>query len=306
MVQSGLSIPNLFSSILGSEHLFFIHYHIIRTLVTVSVHACLPIGYYIFMGLFSSELRLFHLNEINIYWKIYLNFSILFTVLLFSIVYYWKVNSFVNHPIVLKLKKYTSNNSTTWNTIANQINIEFRRVDKFQTGGLFNRVYVTDNWLIKCNLYTIDICKNDDLELTLTHANEIHLTQDGSPSAQYLHILVKSTNNKQKPFYIKLNSLEYKDFNDKLNKPIREATDIIIKQSLPEQFLDAFRFQISENAKIDLKREDVETCVGCMRKQADVKLIKNCDGDCVQCFCRPMWCLECLGKWFAYRQDQSK
>lgn len=27
---------------------------------------------------------------------------------------------------------------------------------------------------------------------------------------------------------------------------------------------------------------------------------------CVQCFCRPMWCLECMGKWFASRQDQQR
>lgn len=47
-----------------------------------------------------------------------------------------------------------------------------------------------------------------------------------------------------------------------------------------------------------------------MKKQANVKLVKNCteieSGECRVCSCRPMWCLECMGKWFAYRQDQSE
>ena len=58
-----------------------------------------------------------------------------------------------------------------------------------------------------------------------------------------------------------------------------------------------------------------------MQKESDVKLQKHCSGagegeqggggepaggpSCVQCFCRPMWCLECMGKWFASRQDQQ-
>ncbi len=67
-----------------------------------------------------------------------------------------------------------------------------------------------------------------------------------------------------------------------------------------------------------------------MRRSADVKLKKSCEvsSDCQECRCKPMWCLQCkfisvlsglcrsqvviveyflgLGKWFAYRQDQSQ
>lgn len=270
--------------------MFFIYHHMLRILVTLIVHSLLPLGYFLFMGTFS-DLDLFNLPSLSLFWFAYLQVSILFAVFMLSLCYYWKQNDFSNHPVACKLSKFASN----WKQIANQINIEYRRVDKFQAGSLFNRVYVTDNWLIKVSLYSIDFCLNDNVDLTLTHANEVSLTQDGSPSTQYLHILVKSTDNEIKPFYIRLNSLEYKDFNDKLNKPIREACDIIIKQSLPDQFLDAFRQQIGENLRFNLKREEVETCVGCMRKLADVKLVKNCDqtGDCSECFCRPMWCLEC-------------
>ena len=56
--------------------------------------------------------------------------------------------------------------------------------------------------------------------------------------------------------------------------------------------------------------KDLDTCIGCLQTNVDVKLVKNCDapesGQCRVCFCRPMWCLECLGKWFASRQDQAR
>lgn len=64
--------------------------------------------------------------------------------------------------------------------------------------------------------------------------------------------------------------------------------------------------------------QELENCIGCMQKESDVKLQKHCREEnqeggreppegppCVQCFCRPMWCLECMGKWFASRQDQQ-
>ena len=56
--------------------------------------------------------------------------------------------------------------------------------------------------------------------------------------------------------------------------------------------------------------QDLESCIGCMQKTANVKLQKLCaspqEGSCVQCYCRPMWCLECMGKWFASRQNQQE
>jgi E3 ubiquitin-protein ligase TM129 len=46
--------------------------------------------------------------------------------------------------------------------------------------------------------------------------------------------------------------------------------------------------------------------------EANIKLIRRCtltnnlDQDCQPCRCRPMWCIDCIGKWFAHRQDQNK
>lgn len=254
-IQSlGFSIPSLFSSWLGSEQLCFVHHHIMRICITVFIHSMIPLGYYLFMGICMPEMDLFNLFEISIYWRIYLTVSIMVLIGFGTLVYYWTMNDFVNHPICIKLK---SIRNSSWKQIANEINVEFRHIDKFSTGTLFNRVYLTDNWLIKVNLYTLYICDNQSVELVLTHSKEVNLTIDGSPSIQYLAILVKplDATSTIKPFYIHLNSLEYKDFTDKLQAPIRQACDIIIKQSLPEQFLDAFREHVFLNPVYRAKRD---------------------------------------------------
>lgn len=46
--------------------------------------------------------------------------------------------------------------------------------------------------------------------------------------------------------------------------------------------------------------------MACLQEDASVKLVKLCDEEeCNHCFCRPLWCLSCLAKWFSARQDQS-
>ncbi|XP_077861519.1 transmembrane protein 129-like, partial [Saccoglossus kowalevskii] len=109
-----------------------------------------------------------------------------------------------------------------------------------------------------------------------------------------------------------LNSGEYSDLREKLSAPIRNARNIVIHQSLSDQFLEAFREQVGLNPVYILPPEhaDLEPCIGCMQSTANIKLQKLCDepntGDCIQCYCRPMWCLECMSKWFASRQNQNE
>lgn len=51
-----------------------------------------------------------------------------------------------------------------------------------------------------------------------------------------------------------------------------------------------------------------------MQVQPNIKLQKNCVdgihgselGNCNNCYCRPMWCVDCMAKWFASRQNQDE
>lgn len=53
-VSAGLTIQNIFSGILGSEEMNFIHYHIRRSTVTIVVHSLLPLG--------MNKCTLFYIN----------------------------------------------------------------------------------------------------------------------------------------------------------------------------------------------------------------------------------------------------
>lgn len=67
------------------------------------------------------------------------------------------------------------------------------------------------------------------------------------------------------------------------------------------------RFFHSQNLQ-----EISDLCFACMLAQPNVKLHKSCpavapnDGECTNCYCRPMFCVDCMAKWFASRQDQDE
>ena len=82
------------------------------------------------------------------------------------------------------------------------------------------------------------------------------------------------------------------------------------KKYIHLEFVEIFREHVEQNPKAEV--EEVESCIGCMTVPAEIKLIRRCENSensenpCVSCYCRPMWCLQCLGKWFAMRQDQNR
>lgn len=106
----------------------------------------------------------------------------------------------------------------------------------------------------------------------------------------------------------RLNSTEYGELCEKLQAPIRSAANVVIHQSLGDLFLETFASLVEVNPAYSMpSSQELEPCIGCMQTRASVKLVKTCQepaiGECQQCYCRPMWCLTCMGKWFASRQD---
>lgn len=50
----------------------------------------------------------------------------------------------------------------------------------------------------------------------------------------------------------RLNSLEYRDFKEKLKDPIRNARNIVIHQNLSDRFVEAFKAQVEQNPRYHL------------------------------------------------------
>ena len=308
--SGGLTIQNLFQSFLGSEQIDFVGYHIRRTTVTVVCHSALPLGHYILGGAFSEDLNVFNLYHSGLIVKVY--FTITLSVLLFGccLAAFWSWNNCVYHPLVRVLGSYTG----PWRATASSVNIEFRRIDKFcsrtSIGG--SKIYVTDSWIIKTSAYRIDLAHQQNVHLTIQRSEDHAMSFESQTPVQFLWIKVQSINLAVKPFILRVNSTEYGDIKDKLQSPVRNARNVVIHQTLSDQFLAAFGERVEANQQYFLPSDapQPEGCVGCMAHVSNIKLMKMCsdpgDGECQQCYCRPMWCFQCMGKWFASRQDQKR
>ncbi|XP_018410267.1 PREDICTED: E3 ubiquitin-protein ligase TM129 [Nanorana parkeri] len=307
--SAGITVQNLLSGWLGSEDLSFIHYHIRRTTATVLVHSLLPLGYYVGMCFAAPENNLYYVYTASEGWKAFALMAVALPTLMSLLALYWSQKRWSNHPLARTLAHHALPRSG-WRVVASSINTEFRRIDKFATGVPGARVIVTDTWVMKVTTYRVYVAQQQDIHLTVTESRQHELTPDSNTPIQFITIRVASINPNVRPFDIRLNSTEYGELKEKLHAPIRNAANVVIHQTLSDLFLETFRSLVEANSFYQLpSSQELEPCIGCMQTSANIKLVKNChepnDGECQQCYCRPMWCLTCMGKWFASRQDQQ-
>ncbi|XP_014666192.1 PREDICTED: E3 ubiquitin-protein ligase TM129-like isoform X2 [Priapulus caudatus] len=263
--------------------------------------------YYIGLGYTSPGLQLFNLGKTSYLWIGFLCCSLLIVLVATLTVLYWYKNNWSKHPISKTLERH----GNRWYAVASDINIEYRRITKFTSILGQTKVYITDSWIVKVSTYNMDIAYQSDVHLTLHDTDSHAISHENMGPVQYVSITVSSIRDGVHPFSIRLNSNDYNDLQTKIQAPIRNARNIVIHQSLSDKFLDAFQNQVALNEKYSVPADmELEQCIGCMQTTSDVKLTKRCDdatsGDCVQCYCRPMWCRQCMGKWFASRQDQER
>ncbi|XP_075713039.1 E3 ubiquitin-protein ligase TM129 isoform X2 [Rhinoderma darwinii] len=307
--SAGITVQNLLSAWLGSEDVAFIHYHVRRTTATLLVHSLLPLGYYIGMCFAAPEKQLYYFYTASEGWKLLALVAVILPTITGFLALYWSQKRWRNHPLARTLSHHALPQSD-WRVVASSINTEFRRIDKFATGVPGARVIVTDTWVMKVTTYKVYVAQQQDIHLTVTESRQHELSPDSNTPVQFITIRVASINASVKPFDIRLNSTEYGELREKLHAPIRNAANVVIHQTLSDMFLDTFRSLVEANNVYELpSNQEVESCIGCMQTNANIKLVKYCqepnEGECQQCYCRPMWCLTCMGKWFASRQDQQ-
>ncbi|KAL8624098.1 hypothetical protein ACOMHN_036101 [Nucella lapillus] len=312
-VSAGITIQHIFSSYLGSEDMTFIQYHVKRSTVTMLVHSLFPLGYLVGLGLFAPELSIWELTGC---WQILFTACVALPLVVGACLLYWQQDNWERHPVATQLAQLGSGQG--WRDVASAINTEFRRIDKFASGTHGRRLYVTDSWILKTTTYYVYVAHQNDIHLMLETSEDHPLSYENSVATQYLNIAVRRVEPHLNDFSIRLNALEYSDLRTKLQAQVQNARNIMVRQSLSDQFLDAFHSTVSENPVFPVQvNMELEPCIGCMQKESNVKLQRQCVGEenagaaaggenpCVQCFCRPMWCQDCMGKWFASRQDQQ-
>ncbi|VDK44470.1 unnamed protein product [Anisakis simplex] len=176
---------------------------------------------------------------------------------------------------------------------------------------------MTNSWILNVTNYSLICAQVSDVTLEAVRADEhpiSHHERSGGP-AQFLDIEVRSITKKFEPFIVRIQSGQFQDMRDKLNKPIGLAQQVVLKQSINDQFVDVFHVQVEMNEKYSYAHtEELEPCLGCATKKANVKISKCCLNTyansenlpfCTQCFCRPMWCETCMARIFAAKQDRN-
>ncbi|XP_071947963.1 E3 ubiquitin-protein ligase TM129-like [Antedon mediterranea] len=306
--SAGLTIQNIFSEWLGSENLDFVRYHIKRSTATILFHSILPLGYFLgYCFCLSNYDIILQPWKLPFTWQIATVISVILPIVASLLYFYWSRNDWKTHPIAVRV----GHHGDSWQSIAAQIDVEFRRIDKFQTGPPGRRVIVTDSWVLQTSAYTLDIAQQEDVHLNTLESQNFNYTDESPVGVQFISLKVLSVNQNISPFVIRINAAEYSDFKAKLRTPIINVRNVIIQETLTERFSEAFREQVISNGvyRLTAGSEAPVSCIGCMQVQANIKLTKRCDedngGDCVSCNCRPMWCLTCMSKWFASRQNQD-
>lgn len=316
VASAGLTIEALLGQWLGSESITFIQYHMRRTAVTCIAHTLLLPGYVVTLMKAEPWVCDFLAVQFHPQASILLLLASLLPAAVVSwIVADWWRDGWRRHPLTAGLSIYAPNNSReAWKSVAADVNTEFRRVDKFTSGASsVYRVVATDNWLLKVTNYQVQLIHLRDAVLSLEGSHTTHGPAPATPTpSQLLTIKVVPVREGVPAFSIRLSSMEFGELERKVVNPVVNARNIVIQQSLSDFFLESFTQTISLNPPATLPTIERHMCFGCQQTPANVRLERRCDATsgesnnrCQECHCRPMWCVSCLGKWFASRQDQQ-
>ena len=162
-------------------------------------------AYYFGLVLFSqqSDHSYWPPWQLGFYWKLYLVSSLILGWLSLTLIFYWSRKNWSKHPIAHILHHHAQAN-TSWQAVASDIDVEFRRIDKFTTGAHGRRLIVTDSWLMMTSTYFVHIAHQSDIHLTLVASQEHELSHESNVGVQYLTIQVISVNQQVQPFTIRL------------------------------------------------------------------------------------------------------
>ena len=307
---AGITIQCLFNRWLGSESIDFVTYHIRRTAITTWFHGFIPLGYFIAMTfVMGSGLEFLELSEwaIHVGWQVYFYFAVSVWIGCVTLVCYWHMNKWSNHPIAKTLALY----GDSWTAVAAEVNREFRSIDKFTSGPSgVSRVIVTDNWVIQTNAYSVKLAHQDHVTLAIKSTKEYQVSPDTMTTVQYIQLHVHPSK-AHSSFLIRILSTDYTDFKSKLKVAVLTLPNLNIHLTSVELFLEVFRDHVMQNPLyITSMSQELGKCIGCDQKTINVKLLKHCandgDGECENCNCNPLWCVDCMGRWYASRQDQTR
>lgn len=315
-ISIGLTIEQIFANFLGSETLNFIRYHQKLTSLKLAIHGSLPAIYFIIHYLRFPQNDNSNNEELKfIVWKICKIFSFTISITISAIITYWYQQNWKYHPIS-KLLICFSNSLNSYESVAINISDEFRRPDILNMNiNPVSSVIATENWIIKTSSYTLYIAHQSDTTLEVIKAETYDIAVDTIDRVQMVNIMVKPLRRGVRKFQIRINALDFKTLQDRISRPITIPSTIRFHQNITDRFVEVFKEHVSQNNKYKTN-QNLELCFACMIEVPNIKIQKQCldvnengepipsDQHCRDCYCRPMWCVDCLAKWFVSRQNE--
>lgn len=229
-----------------------------------------------------------------------------------------------------------------WRAVISNINAECRRPDKFVAshGGISGswpgrRLIATDSWILASHGIRFQILRQASegmLAVVVSTSSVLDtgsLTDGGRPAGENLgtqtmavvRFVAVSSGACLLTFSLPASNLD--SLRAKLQFPMVHAEGVEFEPTIVQRFIRTFRDVVEENGFVaPPPHMEIEQCIGCMSLRANVMLQQRCDPAahaaldaqaptrtyvpaCSPCHCRPMWCLECMARWFAARQTES-
>ncbi|XP_015114489.1 E3 ubiquitin-protein ligase TM129 [Diachasma alloeum] len=305
-VSAGLTIPELFSSWLGSEYDEFVQYHIKRSIVTLFVHSLLPFGYIIGLSLLG------HLDAAQVFlgtehplWLTLSICALVGPIYALNLIVNWSRNHFSKHPIAKALGIYC-NERGTWLDIAADVNREYKSLDKLQIRtNSTTKIVVTNTWIMKVSAYKLEIASQINSVLVAYNVNSYSSTPSPTESVHYVKYRIVTRQPGGKNFTIRINASDVQNLLGKITMPTRTLSSVQVPQTVTEIAVFAIKQEVAKNPTYKTTQQ-LEQCAVCMQATSNVKLTRNCpdipemDGipACRSCNCPPIFCIDCLAKWF--------
>ncbi|CAJ0945276.1 unnamed protein product, partial [Mesorhabditis belari] len=305
LISNHLTIEELFHSYLGDQSKDPLEYNCRKIVLNQTILGCLPFVYSL-ITFFYSDLPTVSSRIPSTKLHYFTNISIL--ILIGSLTYFFfHHNTKFTH---LKPMKYLKLYSEDLTRIRAQLSTEFRNFFNFSVSLAYSsRIIISDSWVMNFNRYNFIIVNISDIQFEAVNAQQFALNETGE-EVQYVSIRANILNRSIPHFFFRIKGTDFRDLQDKLTSRIEIAREIIFHVSPNERFVEVFQENVNENGTYPYPdTNSLESCIGCYATQANVKINQGCQQQgrqqCRQCFCRPMWCVSCLGRVFAGKQDQS-
>ncbi|KAK0396376.1 hypothetical protein QR680_001697 [Steinernema hermaphroditum] len=307
-ISAGATIPSIFHFIVGDENLDFVRFHLRRTVLTMVIHISMIPGCFGALH-FNGSAEIFTANP-----KTAIQFVayavVLFAIAAYSYVFYLSQNAYFHHPLMRNLRKFSGN----VDQIVRSVNSESRSLANLYVRLVgYTRLLITESWVIKVSNYTVTFIPTSNVEVQAIEAHMAPCPPLHGGAVQFVNVLFKS-NLHNIEFSVRVNSVLLTDIRERIDRPIQVADDVVLYRTISDRFVSAFADVVNRNPPLLLSDRafgDLELCLGCSSSSANVKLSKHCldvpheHPNCEDCQCRPMWCVTCMARVFAAKQNKD-